>query len=304
MRSRWWSPPWRARPTSWSPGAARRRRCTTPSNTTRWSPRANSSPPACWRSCSRRWASTRARGRAGKFRSAPTTRTARRASTASTARRSSTASRKANRGRRRLPGRHARGRVTTLGRGGSDTSAVALAAALGADRCDIYTDVDGVYTTDPRVVPKARRLDKVSFEEMLEMASLGAKVLQVRSVEMAMVHKVRLFVRSSFDDPDRAEAGHADLRRGGHRGTAGRDRHRLFARRSADHVAQRRRQARRRGGDFSSPRRGEHQRRHDHPGRLRRHHDDRHHLHRAERRIRPRQGHSRTSGARRSAIPR
>src|SRR3954453_6243677 len=85
----------------------------------------------------------------------------------------------------------ATGRVTTLGRGGSDTSAGALAAALRADRCDIYTDVDGVYTTDPRVAPRARRLDKVSFEEMLEMASLGAKVLQVRSVEVAMVHKVK-----------------------------------------------------------------------------------------------------------------
>jgi len=93
-------------------------------------------------------------------------------------------------------------RISTLGRGGSDTSAVAVAAAIGADRCDIYTDVDGVYTTDPRVEPKARRLPKVSFEEMLEMASLGAKVLQVRSVELAMVHKVRTFVRSSFDDPD------------------------------------------------------------------------------------------------------
>ena len=92
-------------------------------------------------------------------------------------------------------------RVTTLGRGGSDTSAVALAAAIHADRCDIYTDVDGVYTTDPRIVPKARRLDKISFEEMLEMASLGAKVLQVRSVEVAMVHRVKLYVRSSFDDP-------------------------------------------------------------------------------------------------------
>src|SRR5271155_1811539 len=99
------------------------------------------------------------------------------------------------------------GRVTTLGRGGSDTSAVALAAALHADRCDIYTDVDGVYTTDPRIVPKARRLDKVSFEEMLEMASLGAKVLQVRSVEVAMVNKVRLYVRSSFDDPARPKRG-------------------------------------------------------------------------------------------------
>jgi aspartate kinase len=93
-------------------------------------------------------------------------------------------------------------RLSTLGRGGSDTSAVAVAAAVKADRCDIYTDVDGVYTTDPRIEPKARRLAKVSFEEMLEMASLGAKVLQVRSVELAMVHKVRTFVRSSFTDPD------------------------------------------------------------------------------------------------------
>ncbi|ALK08114.1 aspartate kinase [Blastochloris viridis] len=94
------------------------------------------------------------------------------------------------------------GRITTLGRGGSDTSAVAVAAAIGAERCDIYTDVDGVYTTDPRVVPEARRLPKVAFEEMLEMASLGAKVLQVRSVELAMVHQVRTFVRSSFEAPD------------------------------------------------------------------------------------------------------
>ncbi len=93
-------------------------------------------------------------------------------------------------------------RIATLGRGGSDTTAVALAAALNADRCDIYTDVDGVYTTDPRIEPKARRLERISFEEMLEMASLGAKVLQVRSVEMAMVHGVRTFVRSSFDVPE------------------------------------------------------------------------------------------------------
>src|SRR5215218_9180732 len=96
----------------------------------------------------------------------------------------------------------ATGRITTLGRGGSDTSAVAIAAAIQADRCDIYTDVDGVYTTDPRVVPKAKRLDKVAFEEMLELASQGAKVLQVRSVELGMVHNVRIFVRSSFDKPD------------------------------------------------------------------------------------------------------
>jgi aspartate kinase len=93
-------------------------------------------------------------------------------------------------------------RVTTLGRGGSDTSAVAIAAAIRADRCDIYTDVDGVYTSDPRVVPRARRLDKIAFEEMLELASLGAKVMQVRSVELGMINNVRIFVRSSFDPPE------------------------------------------------------------------------------------------------------
>jgi aspartate kinase len=93
-------------------------------------------------------------------------------------------------------------RVATLGRGGSDTSAVALAVALQADVCDIYTDVDGVYTTDPRIVSKARRLPKVSYEEMLEMASLGSKVLQTRSVELAMVHKVRTRVLSSFVAPE------------------------------------------------------------------------------------------------------
>jgi len=91
-------------------------------------------------------------------------------------------------------------RITTLGRGGSDTSAVALAAALKAERCDIYTDVDGVYTTDPRVTAKARKLDKIAYEEMLEMASLGAKVLQTRSVELAMNHGVRVQVLSSFED--------------------------------------------------------------------------------------------------------
>jgi len=92
------------------------------------------------------------------------------------------------------------GRITTLGRGGSDTSAVGIAAAIKADRCDIYTDVDGVYTTDPRIVTKARKLDKISYEEMFEMASLGAKVLQPRSVEMAMKHRVRVQVLSSFAD--------------------------------------------------------------------------------------------------------
>ena len=98
-------------------------------------------------------------------------------------------------------------RVTTLGRGGSDTSAVAVAAALGAQVCDIYTDVDGVYTTDPRIVPKARRIDKISYEEMLEMASLGAKVLQTRSVELAMNHGVPVRVLSSFVKPGEESPG-------------------------------------------------------------------------------------------------
>ncbi|MGD2133655.1 MAG: aspartate kinase [Maricaulaceae bacterium] len=99
------------------------------------------------------------------------------------------------------------GRIATLGRGGSDTSAVALAAALNAARCDIYTDVDGVYTTDPRIEEKARRIDRISYEEMLELASLGAKVLQTRSVELAMARKVPLRVLSSFIEPGAPNPG-------------------------------------------------------------------------------------------------
>ena len=104
-------------------------------------------------------------------------------------------------------GEDAEGNITTLGRGGSDTSGVALAAALHADECQIYTDVDGVYTTDPRIVPEARRLDTVTFEEMLEMASLGSKVLQIRSVEFAGKYKVKLRVLSSFEDPESSGPG-------------------------------------------------------------------------------------------------
>lgn len=99
------------------------------------------------------------------------------------------------------------GNITTLGRGGSDTSAVALAAALKADECQIYTDVDGVYTTDPRVVPEARKLDRITFEEMLEMASLGSKVLQIRSVEFAGKYKVKLRVLSSFEEEGKETPG-------------------------------------------------------------------------------------------------
>ena len=99
-------------------------------------------------------------------------------------------------------GMMADGRISTLGRGGSDTSAVAVAAAVNADRCDIYTDVDGVYTTDPRIVTRARKLTQVTYEEMLELASVGAKVLQTRSVGLAMKEGVRIQVLSSFDDPE------------------------------------------------------------------------------------------------------
>ena len=167
-------------------------------------------------------------------------------------------------------------RIATLGRGGSDTSAVAIAAAVKADRCDIYTDVDGVYTTDPRIVPKARRLAKISFEEMLEMASLGAKVLQVRSVELAMVHRVRdlraLVLRRSRcarHGGFRQSARNAHLRRGRNRGTAGRHRHRLCQGRSADLAAPRRRPAGRRRRHLRPAGRGQHQCRHDRPEHLR-----------------------------------
>ncbi len=115
-------------------------------------------------------------------------------------------------------------RISTLGRGGSDTSAVAVAAGIKAERCDIYTDVDGVYTTDPRIVPKARRLEKIAYEEMLEMASLGAKVLQTRSVEIAMLHRVPTRVLSTFT-PD--VGGTLALRRGRYRGKETGHRHRL-----------------------------------------------------------------------------
>ena len=113
--------------------------------------------------------------------------------------------------------------MTTLGRGGSDTSAVALAAALHADRCDIFTDVEGVYTTDPRIVAKAHKLDRITYEEMLEMASQGAKVLETRSVALAMQNGVRLQVLSSFaDQPGTLVVDESEIV-----GAAGRKRHRL-----------------------------------------------------------------------------
>ena len=149
---------------------------------------------------------------------------------------------------RRQPHHDAGARRLGYSRGG------ARRGARSADRCDIYTDVDGVYTTDPRIVPKARRLDKIAYEEMLEMASLGAKVLQIRSVELAMVHRVRIFVRSSFDGPEDIDphgnaARHPHLRRGGDRGTTGRHRDRLLQGRGADLDAPGRRTSR------ASPRR-------------------------------------------------
>ena len=144
-------------------------------------------------------------GWAGRCRSTPTTRTARRASRhRDDAAARSHGARARSRWCRASRACRPNGRVTTLGRGGSDTSAVALAAALKADRCDIYTDVDGVYTTDPRIVPRARKLERITYEEMLELASLGAKVLQTRSVELAMKHRVRVQVLSSFERRARA----------------------------------------------------------------------------------------------------
>ena len=154
------------------------------------------------------------------------------------------------------------GNITTLGRGGSDTTGVALAAALKADECQIYTDVDGVYTTDPRIVPEARRLDDITFEEMLELASLGSKVLQIRSVEFAGKYKVQLRVLSSFEDPE--GAGHADHIRGRREhGTGNHLRHRVQPRRSEDHGDGRAGPARHRLRDPRPDRRREHRRRHD-----------------------------------------
>ena len=176
------------------------------------------------------------------------------------------------------------GRITTLGRGGSDTSAVAIAAAIQADRCDIYTDVDGVYTTDPRVVPRAKRhgQDRVRGNARARLARRqgaagalgrarhGAQGEDLRALELRQARGHR---------PARHAAGHADLRRGGYRGTAGRHRHRLLQGRGADLGPPRAGQAGRRRRDLRPARRGQHQRRHDRAERLRRRRDHRPHLH-------------------------
>ena len=181
------------------------------------------------------------------------------------------------------------GRITTLGRGGSDTSAVALAAALKADRCDIYTDVDGVYTTDPRIVEKARKLDQVTYEEMLEMASLGAKVLQTRSVELAMNHHVRVQVLSSFDAalgsdlPGTMVVDEEEIMEGLEKSVVSGI---AYAGRGQDHPDPRARPAGRRRGDLRPAGRRQHQRRHDRAERLARRQHDRHELHRPQRRPR------------------
>jgi hypothetical protein len=181
------------------------------------------------------------------------------------------------------------GNVTTLGRGGSDTSAVAVAAAMKADECLIYTDVDGVYTTDPRIVPEARRLATISFEEMLEMASLGSKVLQIRSVEFAGKYRVPLRVLSSFTPWDipstKKPLGHPDHFRGRRKdGTSRRLRHRLQPRRSQDHRAGRARQAGHRLPDPRAGGRGQHRHRRHHPERVARR-QDRLLVHRAPQRL-------------------
>ena len=171
-------------------------------------------------------------------------------------------------------------RITTLGRGGSDTTAVALAAALNADRCDIYTDVDGVYTSDPRIVTRARKLDKITYEEMLEMASLGAKVLQTRSVELAMNHGVPVQVLSSFEGAigsdlpgtlvvDEEDIVEQEIVSGV---TYSRDEAKITLMRVADRPG-------RRGGDLRPARRRQRERRHDRPERLGRRDQHGHDLH-------------------------
>ena len=170
------------------------------------------------------------------------------------------------------------GHITTLGRGGSDTSAVAVAAAIKADECLIYTDVDGVYTTDPRVVPEARRMAVVSFEEMLEMASLGSKVLQIRSVEFAGKYRVPTRVLSSLTDPlipleEEMHSGTLITLRKTKNGSRRCLRHRLQPRRSQDHLAGRAGQARHRLLHPGPGRRRQHRRRHDRAEPVRGRHD-------------------------------
>ncbi len=226
--------------------------------------------------------------RAGRYRSTPTARMVPRGSPASTPRPWSSGS---ARGRwRSSPASRALRPTIASRRSGAAVRILRrsrIAAAIGAERCDIYTDVDGVCTTDPRVVPKAKRLEKVSFEEMLEMASVGAKVLQVRSVELAMTQGVRVLVRSAFDRARRAAGRHCrhpHLRRGRDRGAEDRNRHRLFQGRGADHAAPGRGQAGRCRRRVRPARRRRHQCRHDRPERLGGRHDHRSHFHRADRR--------------------
>ena len=164
------------------------------------------------------------------------------------------------------------GRITTLGRGGTDTSAVVLAAALGADRCDIFTDVEGVFTADPRIVATARKLNKITYEEMLELASLGAKVLQIRAVEMAMKHQVPLQVASSFSDTPGTFVVDEDDIVEQERG----QRDRLQPRRGEDHGDGRRRPPWRRGEHLRAVGGRQRQCRHDRAEYLRRRHDGSH----------------------------
>ena len=168
--------------------------------------------------------------------------------------------------------------ITTLGRGGSDTTAVALAAVLGAAGCEIYTDVDGVYTTDPRIVPEARKIDRISYDEMLELASLGAGVMHSRSIEFAKKYGVPIHVRSSFSDA----VGHVDRRRA-RRPTPGRagDRGCPGQGRGPDHDPRRARPAGRRARGLPHDRRCQDRRRHDRSERLQRGHD-RSQLHRRQ----------------------
>ena len=289
----WWSRPWRGRPTSWSAGAARRRQCTMRANMTRSSPPANRSPPGFWPSCCRTWGFRRAPGWAGRCRS----------STDGVHGSARIAEIDAHEIRKRME----QGQVAVMAglpghRPGQAHHHPWAAAAptrrrwrwrpRSMPRCDIYTDVDGVYTTDPRIVAKARRLDRIAYEEMLEMASLGAKVLQTRSVELAMVYKVPLQVRSSFEPPDSpirtgrtAPARNTRLRRGrswnsmwSAASPISRDEAKISIRKVPGPAG-------RFGLDLRAAGRCRHQCRHDRPERVGRRRDRQHHLHRRRARI-------------------
>ena len=264
-----------------------------PANTMPWWPPASRSPPACWRSCCRTWAFPRAPGPGWQIpiKTDGVHGAARIADIdgAELRKRMEQGQVAVIAGFQGIGPDH---RITTLGRGGSDTSRGGRGGGARC-ACDIYTDVDGVYTADPRIVTSARKLDRISYEEMLEQASLGAKVLQTRSVELAMVYKVPLQVRSSFEPPDSPDQNKPD---GTGPGTLVCDEERIVEQHVVSGIAYSRdeakvsiRKVKDQPGVSASHLRpaggGRHQRRHDRAEHLRRRRDRRYHLHAGRARI-------------------